>query len=110
MHFWHATEGPLLYAHRGASRECPENTLPAFERALELGADVLELDVHATRDGVFVVSHDATAARVAGVARSITPHQILAPRCLSTNAPSTKPPATSSARLSIWASGGSGNW
>jgi glycerophosphoryl diester phosphodiesterase len=72
MHFWHTTDGPLLYAHRGASRECPENTLPAFERALELGADVLELDVHPTRDGVFVVSHDATAARVAGVTRAIS--------------------------------------
>jgi glycerophosphoryl diester phosphodiesterase len=71
MHFWHSTGGPLLYAHRGASRECPENTLPAFERALELGADVIELDVHPTRDGVFVVSHDATAARVAGVARAL---------------------------------------
>jgi glycerophosphoryl diester phosphodiesterase len=71
MHFWHNTDGPLLYAHRGASRECPENTLPAFERALELGADVIELDVHPTRDGVFVVSHDATAARVAGVNRAL---------------------------------------
>jgi glycerophosphoryl diester phosphodiesterase len=71
MHFWHSTGGPLLYAHRGASRECPENTLPAFERALELGADVIELDVHPTRDGVFVVSHDSTAARVAGVARAL---------------------------------------
>ena len=48
-----------LIAHRGASRERPENTLPAFFRALELGADGLELDVHATRDGVIVVHHDA---------------------------------------------------
>ena len=48
-----------LIAHRGASRERRENTLPAFERALELGADGMELDVHATRDGVVVVHHDA---------------------------------------------------
>jgi glycerophosphoryl diester phosphodiesterase len=44
--------------HRGAPREFPENTLAAFERALELGADALELDVHATADGVVVVHHD----------------------------------------------------
>jgi glycerophosphoryl diester phosphodiesterase len=44
--------------HRGAPREFPENTLPAFERALERGADALELDVHCTADGVVVVHHD----------------------------------------------------
>jgi glycerophosphoryl diester phosphodiesterase len=47
-----------LIAHRGAKLERPENTLPAFRRALELGADGIELDVHATRDGVVVVHHD----------------------------------------------------
>ena len=71
MDYWSATPGPLLYAHRGASLKCPENTLPAFERALAAGADVLELDVHPTSDGVFVVSHDPTAERVAGVARAL---------------------------------------
>jgi glycerophosphoryl diester phosphodiesterase len=45
-------------AHRGAKREHVENTLPAFARALELGADGVELDVHRTRDGVIVVHHD----------------------------------------------------
>ena len=47
-----------LIAHRGASRERRENTLPAFERALELNADGIELDTHATSDGVVVVHHD----------------------------------------------------
>ena len=47
-----------LIAHRGASRERRENTLPAFERALELHADGIELDTHATSDGVVVVHHD----------------------------------------------------
>ena len=56
-----------LYAHRGASREQPENTLPSFARALERGADALELDVHATRDGVLVASHDPDGTRMAGV-------------------------------------------
>lgn len=49
---------PALIAHRGAPRERPENTLPAFLRALELGADGIELDVHCTSDGVVVVHHD----------------------------------------------------
>src|SRR5262245_55965754 len=59
-----------LYAHRGAAAEQPENTLPSFERALDLGADALEFDVHATKDGVLVVSHDPDGARMAGVARA----------------------------------------
>ena len=49
---------PLVIAHRGASWEEPENTLPAFRRAIELGADYVELDVHATRDGRLVVVHN----------------------------------------------------
>ena len=56
-----------LYAHRGASAEAPENTMPSFRRALEIGVDALELDVHMTRDGHPVVSHDPTAARMADV-------------------------------------------
>ena len=49
---------PEIIGHRGAPREAPENTLPAFRRAIELGADAVELDVHATSDGVVVVHHD----------------------------------------------------
>jgi glycerophosphoryl diester phosphodiesterase len=48
----------LVIAHRGASAELPENTLPAFERAIEVGADAIELDVHADADGRLVVTHD----------------------------------------------------
>ena len=50
---------PLVIAHRGASRERTENTLPAFLTALEQNVDGIELDVHATRDHVVVVHHDA---------------------------------------------------
>jgi glycerophosphoryl diester phosphodiesterase len=49
---------PIVIAHRGASWDEPENTLPAFRRAIELGADYVEFDVHATRDGKLVVGHD----------------------------------------------------
>ncbi len=52
-----------IYAHRGASAELPENTLPAFARAVQLGAFGIELDVHLTRDGEPVVIHDDTLDR-----------------------------------------------
>ena len=55
---------PLVLAHRGACLVEPENTLAAFVRALELGADGVELDVHRSRDGELVVHHDADAAGV----------------------------------------------
>jgi glycerophosphoryl diester phosphodiesterase len=51
--------GVEIIAHRGANREAPENTIPAFERALEIGVHGIELDVHVTRDNVPVVHHDA---------------------------------------------------
>jgi glycerophosphoryl diester phosphodiesterase len=53
-----------LYAHRGAAAERPENTMPAFERAIEIGVDALEIDVHVTRDNHLIVSHDDSAARM----------------------------------------------
>jgi glycerophosphoryl diester phosphodiesterase len=49
---------PLVLAHRGDSRAAPENTLPAFESALKLGVDLVELDYHHSADGVPVVYHD----------------------------------------------------
>ncbi len=49
---------PLVWAHRGASGYLPENTLPAFEKAVEMGADGIELDIHKTKDGQLVVIHD----------------------------------------------------
>lgn len=48
-----------IQGHRGARAREPENTLPAFRHALAVGADVLELDLHVTRDDVLVVWHDA---------------------------------------------------
>ena len=54
---------PAVVAHRGASADAPENTIEAFSLALDMGADILELDVHATSDGVPVVIHDDTIDR-----------------------------------------------
>lgn len=51
-------------AHRGNSSEYPENTVPAFQSAIEVGADWIELDIFRTKDGQLVVIHDATTQRV----------------------------------------------
>jgi glycerophosphoryl diester phosphodiesterase len=48
----------LVIAHRGASWDAPENTIPAFELAIEQGADYVEFDVRASGDGTLVVAHD----------------------------------------------------
>lgn len=54
----------LVIAHRGVSSEEKENTLPAFERAIELGADYVEFDIQASRDGELVVFHDLRLDRL----------------------------------------------
>jgi glycerophosphoryl diester phosphodiesterase len=64
-----------VIAHRGASAEAPENTLPAFEAAVQRGADAFELDVRLTADGAPVVIHDDTLDRTTdrtGLVRSHT--------------------------------------
>ena len=61
---------PLRVAHRGMPRRLPENTLPSFVEALRCGAQGIELDVHATADGVVVVHHDARTARGLEIADS----------------------------------------
>jgi len=53
------SQRPLVLGHRGARQSAPENTLLAFELALEEGADGVELDVRMTQDGAIVVFHDA---------------------------------------------------
>jgi glycerophosphoryl diester phosphodiesterase len=56
---WRQHNGFLRIAHRGASAYAPENTLAAFVKAAELGADMVEVDLQATADGVLVALHDA---------------------------------------------------
>ena len=55
--------GPLIIGHRGASAVAPENTIAAFEAAIQAGADGIEFDVRLARDGVPVVIHDETLYR-----------------------------------------------
>ena len=56
---------PLIVAHRGASKQAPENTLPAFELAWKQGADAIEADFRLTKDGHVVCIHDANTKKTA---------------------------------------------
>jgi glycerophosphoryl diester phosphodiesterase len=59
---WNPLSQTWVIGHRGVARVAPENTIASFERALELGADGIETDVCVTRDGHFVLWHDANPA------------------------------------------------
>ncbi|WP_309023033.1 glycerophosphodiester phosphodiesterase family protein [Pelagicoccus sp. SDUM812002] len=61
----HASSRPLIVAHRGASADAPENTLPAFQLAWEQGADAIEGDFHLTRDRKIVCIHNPTTGEYA---------------------------------------------
>ncbi len=66
MHNFLGDGSVLAMAHRGGARENPENTLEAFEHAINLGIRYIESDVQATADGVLVMFHDFTLDRLAG--------------------------------------------
>lgn len=55
---------PQIFAHRGAKSAAPENTLPAFERALQMGVDGVELDIQCSRDNQLMVIHDFEVDRL----------------------------------------------
>ena len=63
---------PLIQAHRGASGYAPENTLPAFRRAVELNADGIETDIYLTADGHLAVCHDPDISRTSNGSGVIT--------------------------------------
>lgn len=61
-----------IFAHRGFSGKYPENTMLAFEKACEAGADGIELDVQLTKDGEIVIIHDESVLRTTGVEGSVS--------------------------------------
>lgn len=64
----------LIYGHRGAKGEAPENTLASFQRCLEHGVNRCELDLHLSRDGELMVIHDPTLKRTTGVRGKVVEH------------------------------------
>lgn len=62
-HSFFAASRPLVFAHRGGAALAPENTIAAFDNAITLGVDGIELDVRMSSDGVVVVHHDRTLDR-----------------------------------------------
>jgi glycerophosphoryl diester phosphodiesterase len=56
----------MVIAHRGASADRPENTMAAYALALDQGADMIEIDLHLSRDGAIVIAHDAELERLGG--------------------------------------------
>lgn len=68
------TKNIKIIGHRGAAKLAPENTLAGFEKAVEVGADMVELDIHMTKDGEIVVIHDATLDRTTNGNGAIIEH------------------------------------
>ena len=62
----------ILAAHRGDRKNCPENTMPAFETSLAAKVDMIETDIHQTADGQLIIIHDRSALRTTGVDRFVT--------------------------------------
>ncbi|MFN8531757.1 MAG: glycerophosphodiester phosphodiesterase [Anaerolineae bacterium] len=74
-HPFNARSGVLVFAHQGGDGIRPSNTMAAFTHAVEIGADILDLDIHRTSDGVLVVLHDETVDRTTngtGLVREMT--------------------------------------
>ena len=78
---------PLVIAHRGDSAHRPENTLASFASALEVGAELVELDIQLTKDGHVVVIHDPTLDRTTTGRGAVLAHTLAEIRALSAGYP-----------------------
>lgn len=84
--FRRGADGPRIFGHRGASAHAPENTLAAFARAMDDGADGVELDTRRCASGELVVIHDATLRRTTGDPRAVRDVSFAALRTLDAGA------------------------
>lgn len=76
----------IRIAHRGASGSAPENTLAAFKKAIEIGVDAVELDLHGTADGEIVVIHDASLNRTTNMRGQINQTTLARIKCADAGA------------------------
>ena len=89
----------LVHGHRGARVSHPENTMPAFEAAIQAGADFIELDLAVTKDDVLVISHDpalpealCSGGRGTRVVRQMTLEELRQWDCGAGKVPNTRAP------------------
>jgi glycerophosphoryl diester phosphodiesterase len=87
----HSLPRPAVFAHRGASHDAPENTLRAFELALQQNADGIELDVHLSADRQVVVIHDSKLARTTNGRGRVEKHTLAELRTLDAGEGETIP-------------------
>ncbi len=88
----HPSGRPLVISHRTNEGNAPENTLLGIERAIEDGADAVELDIRATADGALVLMHDDTLERTTGDPRAVASVTLEALRALRCGGPQGHPP------------------
>ena len=91
----------IVYAHRGASEYCPENTLLSFYTGVYMGANGIETDVQRTKDGTLVLFHDANIKRMTGVdceVASIDYKELHSLPLPPTEEPTTSSPSRNSSR------------
>ncbi len=74
--YWTGNFSIMVIAHRGFSGAAPENTLIAFRKGIEVGSDMIELDVHLSRDGKLVVIHDETLERTTNGKGMVADHTV----------------------------------
>ncbi len=79
-------DAPLVVAHRGASLLAPENTMAAFNLAVDVGAHAIELDAKLSRDGEVVIMHDSTLDRTTNGTGTIRSHTMMELRALDAGA------------------------
>jgi Glycerophosphoryl diester phosphodiesterase len=79
LHIFGTSDSPVVIAHRGFSEEAPENSLAAFQKAIEAKADMIELDIRLSSDGEFVVFHDKKLNRTSegrGILKDFTAKEL----------------------------------